>query len=275
MKRVLNLLPTESGHYGHDTFNEGFAAIGYLPVTKLHTPTPEDLLLLWNRTGPNGIRANHFEAAGGRVLVAENGYFGKHWRGSQWYALALTHHNTLAQWATPDPSRWRSFSVELSPWREPGGETVILAQRGIGEPGIQSPTHWHTQQNKAIPRARVRLHPGKAAVAANAIPLELDLVGASEVLTWASAAAMHALVWGIPVYYGYPKWIGAIAARRAVLYGDGPFTDDACRLAMFENLAWHMWRREEVKCGAALSSVLGMDLEHGEADIRISDSRQS
>jgi hypothetical protein len=261
MKRVLNKLPTISGHYGFDSFNTGFARLGYVGVPKLPNPDPHDILVIWNRYGESGALANRFEAIGARVIVVENSYMGKHWRGAQWYALALGHHAGAGEWPSLGGDRWRSWGVELAPWRTPGGETVVLGQRSIGEAGIKSPTDWHKSVAKQVRGARVRLHPGKDPKTKT---LETDLARASVAVTWASAAGIKALMLGVPVFYAYPKWIGATACRPLAQMALGPLTDDELRLRMFERLAHAMCTRDEITSGEALDKLLSYTREKKE-----------
>lgn len=256
MKRALNMLPTLSGHYGFDVFNEAAQRNGFVPLTKMGKPSEKDILFVWNRQGSNAVRAHEFARAGARIVVVENGYLGKHALGSQWYAMALAHHNGAGQWPALGPERWASLGLPLAPWRKPGGETVVLGQRGIGEAGIASPKAWEQLALRQVKPARLRPHPGPAAQAAKAKPLEEDLVNASAVVTWGSSAALTALRLGIPVYHDFRKWIGGLACRHLDDYRLGPVCDDGLRLKMFERMAWAMWRREEVATGDALDLLL-------------------
>lgn len=243
----------DSSHYGRDTFRAGLENCGYVWTDYIQTPTPEDVLLIWNRGVINNVIAHRWQAAGARVLVAENGYLGKHWRGVQWYAIALGRHGGGGYWPLAGPQRWHGWAVPLAPWRKPGGDLVVLAQRGIGEPGITAPPNWYISMCSTFKSARVRVHPGKDDVT---LPLERDLANTSAVITWSSGAALKALVLGIPVFYGYKDWIGAGAARHVDDRSKGVSTDDAARLAMFERLAWAQWTKEEVAQGEPFRKLL-------------------
>lgn len=255
MRRFINLLPTVATHYGFESFNVGLQRIGYQRVERIKDSTKGDVLLSWNRQGAIHVQAQQFERTGGRVVVVENGYFGKHWRGAQWYAMALDHASGGGQWPDAGAARWQAWAVPLAPWHE-AGETVVLGQRGIGEIGIKSPTDWNRTAIKHVGNARIRAHPGNAVVAKSALPLETDLANAGAVCTWASAAGIRALAMGVPVFYGYPSWIGAKASRPIKDCKLGPLRDDALRLAMFERLSWAMWTRAEVESGEALDLLL-------------------
>lgn len=242
--RALNLL-RPSLHYRRDAFDAGLRAAGYEVVDALTKPEPGDVVLAWNRTGGVGETAHHLERRGATVLVTENGYLGKHWRGGEWFALAVGHHAGAGKWPDGGPERWDSWGVELAPWKD-GTETVILGQRGIGEPGIKSPDNWAEGVRSTIGFGRIRPHPGQG----EGIPLEVDLANAREVVTWASGAALQALTLGVPVWYRFPQWIGAKACRPLSEYGaEPPRMDDRDRLAMFRRLAWAMWTLDEIRSG--------------------------
>lgn len=218
-------------------------------------PAPGDVLLIWNRYGHWHDMASRFAARGCAVLVAENGYLGRDWRGGHWYALARDYHNGAGRWPVV-PGRWASWGVELAPWREAGDELVLLNTRGIGPRGVAQPASWLREVVAALTSAghavRVREHPGERP----AVPLEDDLARAWAVVTWGSGGALKALTWGVPVFYGFPCWIGAPAGRLlgpAVL---APRCGD--RLPMFERLAGAMWNTEELATGAPFRALLGL-----------------
>lgn len=237
--------------YRRDAFCSGLEAAGYKLVQHLRDPGRDDTLILWNRYGAYDEQARHWERAGARVVVAENGFLGKTWRGGEWFALALGHHSGAGKWPNGGPERWDSWGVELSLWRQ-DGETVVLGQRGIGEIGIASPQGW---AEKALKRTggRVRSHPGKSA---SQDDLAHDLRNAGQVVTWHSGAALLALTMGIPCWHDYPRWIGAGASRPLKEWPGEPKRDDAARLECFRSLAWAQWTLDEIANGYAFHQLL-------------------
>jgi hypothetical protein len=250
LKRAQNLL-RESLHYRSEAFASGLQAAGFSVVKLIADPTPEDLLLTWNRYSRFDVEACRFEAAGARVVVVENGYLSKSWRGGNWFSMALGHHAGAGTWNVGGPERWDAIGAEIAPWRTEG-ETVILGQRAIGERGIASPDGWAESVQRRI-GGRIRQHPGKYQPA---VSLEQDLRTAGQVVTWASSAALLALIAGVPVWYGFDRWIGAQAGLPLALYGAEPKRSDADRLAMFRRLAWAMWTLEEIRDGRAFDHLL-------------------
>jgi hypothetical protein len=250
MRRALNLL-REAIHYRRAAFDEGLQAAGFRLVSNLAEPGPGDLLVIWNRYGGFHERALLFERAGADVLVVENGYLGKAWRAGEWFALALSHHAGAGRWVDGGPSRWDSWGIKLSPWRDGGSDTLILGQRGIGEPDIRSPDRWAESARRRF-GGRIRPHPESGVTS---VPLLDDLASTGQVLTWNSSAALMALMAGIAVWHEFPCWIGGGAARPLSDWPGEPRRDDEARLAMFRRLAWAIWTLDEVRTGVPIARL--------------------
>lgn len=241
-------------HYRKNAFEHGLKVLGYQTKSYVSDPGADDVLVIWNRSFRGAEDADRFARGGARVVVAENGLFGKEWRGGNWYSLALNHvAGAGGDWLDSGPSRWESFDVQLQPWRTTGSETVVLGQRSIGEPGIKSPVGWEEKQ-KTLYGARIRAHPGR--MHSQSPPLEKDLANASQVITWASSSALQALLMGIPVFYGCPTWCGKQAARPLSEFGQQPKRDDESRLALFRRLAWAIWTIDQIDDGSAFYHLL-------------------
>lgn len=242
--------------YRREVFLSGLAAAGYRVCASIDDPEPGDVLVLWNRYGINDDIGHRYEKAGARVVVCENAYLGKDWLGDTWFAMALGHHCGAGLWVEGGFERWDSLGVLMKPFRDDGTETLILGQRGIGEPDVASPRDW-AEHAQAKYGGRIRPHPGNNEPR---IPLEKDLSNAKEVLTWHSAAALHALLLGVPVWYDFKHWIGAMAGRPLKLYGEAPCKrSDPDRVAMFRRLIWAQWRLSEIASGKAFSWLLQED----------------
>lgn len=197
-------------------------------------PREHDLLVTWNRIGAaNDAAKLYFQ-----VIVAENATWGNDFMGGQWLHLARDRHNTAGMFQVAGADRWDSLGVELAPFRIEG-ETVILAQRGIGSPPTSMPSGW---PDSAWSRhgGRIRRHPGRN----KAISLEEDLKRCGKVVTWGSGAAIKALIMGIPVVSEMPDWIGK------------QDNTEAGRLEMLRRLAWAQWRMDEIASGEPFVRLL-------------------
>lgn len=243
--------------YGRDEFAGGLAALGYrVSHIAKHRPDPEDVLLVWNRRRAEDSAVDRYRRAGARIVVAENGFIRASNEKAKSYALALEHHNGAGRWPVGGGERFAMSGIELHPWRSVGDHVLMLPQRGIGEKGIAQPPGWAHTAFRTLEAAtdrpvRLRRHPGPAKTEPYA-----ELEGAHAAVTWASGAAIKALAFGIPVFYGLDRWIGAGAALPLGSDLEEPLMDDARRLAMFERLAWAQWSIAEIVTGEAFEWLL-------------------
>lgn len=237
MRAFLNL--RQAVPERRSAFVRGLERCGYSVIEAITTqPKPGDVLVTWNRIADGHHAASVFESRGLPVLVTENAAWGNDFAGRRWYSLARGYHNTAGQFPVGGPERWDSLGVRLPAFRT-NGETVILAQRGIGTPPTRSPIGW---EYGALARygGRVRSHPGLR----DAVPLERDLADAGRVVTWGSGAAIKALLMGVPVVSEMPGWIGE------------QDNTEAGRLAMFRRLAWAQWTLDEIASGEPFARLL-------------------
>lgn len=249
-------------HYRRDAFVAGLAACGYTIVTQpLRTISPADILVIWNRGPQFQYEAKRHELAGSQVVVAENGYLDTvDEDGHQFFSLALDHHNGAGRWLCGPGDRWPLLGQALCPWRKEGASILVLPQRGMGAPGVAMPRGWENDIRRRLARmtsrpVRVRPHPG---LKSKARPLAPDLQNVHAVVTWASGAALKALLAGVPVFHDMPSWVGASAARPLAGVQDleSPLMDDQARLKMFQRLAWCQWSVADIASGVALRWIL-------------------
>lgn len=245
----------ENPHYRRDAFIRGLSENGYSVVGGVKNPQPYDVLVVWNRYADTHAEACRWESVGARVVVAENGYMGRDWRGSVWYAMAMNWHMGRGTWNVGDASRATELFGEPPPWRFGDGPIVILGQRGIGAPSIIAPSGWVATVLRELRDQRIpvvlRSHPGNDPDQAG---LDLALRHARAAITWSSGAGIKALVGGVPVYYGLKNWIGAPAAKAYANPLPSPFIGD--RSLMLQRLAWAMWELSEISSGRAFDHLL-------------------
>ena len=237
--------------YRRDAFVAGLKAVGC--DLGQHPP---DLVVCWNRYGDSDRIGKDCERRGGTVLVAENGPLGREFRGGHYYTICRSRHNTVGTFPEGGPKRWSAWNVPMQPWRRDGKHILVLPARGIGTPPVVQPLEWLDQTLAWLARAtrrpvKVRQHPGEKTPSR---PLEEDLRNAWCCLTWGSGAALKALLAGVPVFYGYPGWIGRSAAWPIGCDLEEPFLGD--RLPMFQQLAWSMWEVGEIATGEPFRRLL-------------------
>lgn len=218
-----------------EAFTAGLQRLGYRVVIGLsRSPRDHDALITWNRIGAANDAARLFQ----NIIVAENATWSNDFMGDSWLHLARDRHNTAGMFPVGGPDRWDSLGVELKPFRT-DGETVILAQRGIGSAPTAMPANWPSDAYRRH-GGRIRKHPGRN----KAIPLAEDLKRCGKAVTWGSGAAIQALMMGIPVISEMPGWIGRCE------------NTEAGRLEMFRRLAWAQWRIDEIASGEPFARLL-------------------
>jgi len=261
----------EGPHYRRNAFLQGLRQAGYEPSVNQPPESKHagDLLIIWNRYGDWHDQALRFERAGGRVIVAENGYAGRDKDGRQYYALsdqwhqrplidATGEHSSLV---TRHSSRFELLGIEVAPWRAPApqGHVLICAQRGFGVRPHCMEKKWPgqiaTELRKYTKRPiRIRPHPEDRDVPQQdrtRRPLADDMDGAHAVVVWSSTAAVKALLAGIPVFHGGPDFIVQPAAKLGIESIEDPLMGD--RAAAFERLAWGQWSVSEIEAGLPFS----------------------
>lgn len=264
-------LTRRDDHYRHGAFSAGLKAHGY--QVRVDDPSgfgPDDVLLIWNRYSVWDSIATRFAAAGGTVLVVENGYLGP--KGisphsmspREWYAIGRGFHNDSAAVRSGGPERFAALGVELKPWRQVnGGHILLCPNRCFGTPGRIMGPEWPTKMTRELRavtgrEVRFRPHPGNEAPR---VPLAADLKNCYAMVIWNSSVGIQAMIEGIPVYSFAPNWICKPAAI------DTPMADieaiplgpiqEQMRLTALAHMAWGQWHFDEVASGTAFSWVLG------------------
>lgn len=255
---IATCLIRSSPHYRQDAFIAGLQALGFTVETEYQGRplTTDNLLIIWNRYGLYDALARQFEAAGARVIVAENGYIGHDSNGHKLYALALNHHNGAGRWYIGEMDRSREQNLKLEPWRNHGDDIVILPQRGIGPDGVAMPKGWSGQVHAKIMqctnrKVRIRHHPGQNP---EVMPLIDDLSDAWAAVTWGSSAALKAIFAGIPVFYCFKRWIGGSAAKYGIEDLSLAYTTD--RAELMQRISWAQWAVDEIALGIPFRYLL-------------------
>ena len=264
MRKAYSLIRREP-HYRHDAFLSGLAAAGYEvhDAAPVFPVKPGDVLVIWNRYHEREQLADRFEAAGGAVLVAENGYVRGRHDGGDYYALAVHGHNGSGSWYCGGPERWQTLGVELKPWM--GGITwtgpghiLVAPNRPFGMRGTVMPANWTEECAKRLRKlttreVRIRCHPGNGP---SSVPLVDDLRGAWAVVIWSSSVGVKALIEGIPVVCEAPYWICKPATVPVV---DGLYNAwdmDRLRRGQLRRLAWAQWSIAEIASGEPFGHLL-------------------
>lgn len=240
-------------HYRRDAFVNGLKRAGYEVKDAGRPASKQDFLVVWNRYGGSELRADQWEADGGTVLVAENGYIGVDELGRQRYALAIHGHNGSGWFPVGADDRFALLGIELQPWRMNGDKVVVRGQRGIGTKQMASPPGWHGAVGDALQKAQalpvvIVEHPGRGAPTRK---IEDHLATAAACVVWCSSVGVLALTMGVPVWYAAPYFICADACRRLKddIELEYPATSDASRLTSMRHMAHGQWTVAELESG--------------------------
>jgi hypothetical protein len=255
-----------ANHYRLDVFEKGLRAAGYdYQYGYSGQPAnPGDVLVMWNRYGNWNSMADRFEASGGSVIVAENGYYTPDKR--KVIALAIGgHHGSGTVWVPEEKGkaakRLVDLNIDFKGFRgpRPDGHVLVCGQRGIGSPEMRSPSNWHervaTELRAMTDReVRVRLHPELLRRAGHEPPpLSSDLQGAAHVVVWSSNSAIESLIAGIPTWYCAPHHV----LQRAMMGLQG-FAETAAwrsRYLAFIEMSWSQWFLDEIGQGIAFEHL--------------------
>lgn len=257
--------------YRHDAFIAGLKAAGHTVYKNRPNKFDKDsLLVIWNRYADNHNLATQVEEAGGRVLVAENGYIGKggsspkfdvHPKGGEqdhYYALTEGWHNGGAPWKAGDRSRWDELGITMKPWRESGDYILVCPNRSFGVAGRSMPEQWAEKMAARIAKdvtlpVRIRAHPGNDKPKRGLIE---DLAGAAAVVVWTSTCGVHALVEGIPTICEAPHWICKETSPAWAEALAGADVAPGAREDALARLAWAQWTIAEIASGYAFRHLL-------------------
>lgn len=236
--------------YRRAAFEGGLRRLGYELIHSGNPEGPADLLLQWNRKPQDEGQASAWEAAGGTVIVCENGYIGRDEQGRQLYAISTRGHNGSGWFPKSDEDRFTPLGVDVAPWRTGGVHVLVCGQRGIGSKTMASPPNWHFNAQRYLTvrtkrPVRIRYHPGNQAPQT---PLEKDLEDCWACAIWSSSSGVRALTLGVPVLYEAPHWICSEAAKPLALV-ENPDRSDSRRLAALRTMAHGQWRVSEIESG--------------------------
>lgn len=263
MNKTAYLLIRPLPHYRRGSFEAGLRALGFqIGGVPRGTISPADVLVMWNRYGPDHRLAEHFSKCGGTVIVAENGLLGRDRPDGHWYSLALDYPAAMGGALPLRIEGWNRTDIigaKLGELRQGGDEVMVLEQRGIGPPDWASPPKWAEKMaarlaldtNRLI---RIRAHPGEN----KSTPIEDDLRNVWCVVTWASSAAIRAMVAGVPVFYALPTWIAKAGGRQ--LWGrmdlENPLRDPYARRMAIERVGRSTWHTMEIETGEPFARLL-------------------
>lgn len=260
MKAVLRI--RKEPIYRRAAFESGLKRVGFVLDDRMSKPDgPESWLVIWNRQGIDEAQADAWEAAGGTVIVCENGYLQK--VDKTHYAISVHGHNGSGWFPIGDEDRFGTLGFELKPWRHLNTtryhRALVCAQRGIGSKLMKSPSQWGEKiamhidsKSGGIWVATLRQHPGNFKPKT---PLTVDLARANACIVWSSAAGVQALVEGVPVFYAAPRWVCSEAVNPFTAF---PMivTVNSLRERALHRMSHGQWHHEEITIGEPFARII-------------------
>lgn len=260
-------------HYRRSAFLEGLSAIGCTLLeesSRSRSFSPDDLLVIWNRYGDDHLIACQVEAAGGTVIVAENGYLSSGGGipkfdkagppESRYYALALSGHNGSGVSTRGSAARWAKLGVTMQEFHslDNDGHILVCPNRSFGRPDMVMPFDWAEYTVASIKRytsrqVRVRPHPLNSKPKT---PLSDDLRGAWAAVIWSSSAGVHALVEGVPVFQCGPYFVCSAATGKDLKSIEQPLIGYEHREEAMVALSGAQWSLTEIASGEAFMRLL-------------------
>src|SRR5690606_38444916 len=156
-----------------------------------------------------------------------------------------------------DGKRFKALGVEIKPWRASGSHVVVCPQSDhfmrviAGYPG-----KWRDEVVAALRQVtdrEIRVREWSANKGALSATLEADLVGAHALVTWSSAAAVTAILAGVPVIAMGQCAASTMSAAAIDDLENLPMRDDRERWASV--LADNEWSLDEFRAGVAWRSL--------------------
>ena len=255
----------------------GFEGYKLVTCPEECTPSPDDILIIWNRHLKQDAVAKHFEKAGAKVWLFENPYISTDDK-ADWFSVGLGLHNCIeySPKLQDDGTRWRKlFNKPIKEWKNPcsEGTVLIISQNkhwgggGIGFEQYRQPSCWDSQtceQIKLKTRRPLlfRQHPnayqrgwanGMPEYLRNRIsdgtnPIVDDLRNAACTVVYTSNAATESLLEGVPVFVCGPSVYCMEACNKGIDKLNAPQMPD-CREELFHRMAWAQYHISEIEKG--------------------------
>jgi hypothetical protein len=181
---------------------------------------------------------------GRELFYMDHAYFGRR----TYYRItrnAFQHDGT----GDAGPERFDVHNRPVQPWREDGRHILICPNSPTYHRLFGVDVHeWVTEITRTI--AGVSQRPVRVRWKGQETPIDADLQDCWAVVTFSSAAALDALIAGVPVFVlapfaaAYRFGLPDVAQIESPIYPDG-------RARLMWNLAANQWTLDEIRAGAA------------------------
>jgi hypothetical protein len=237
---------------GRKPWQECIAGCQRLGPTSTELPNrfePDDVLVTWSPfRGSKRWRAfQAAKAAGGRVIVMENGWLSPVGE-TRYFQMAFDGWNGTGHFPDGGPERWASWGIALRPWRDVGRHVLVVGQKRqpMSDPR-RMPPGWAQSIRLRTERPVIRRMPSAAR------SLDEDLRDAHCTVTWTSTTVFKGLVAGIPTFHCGPNTLCPELSAFGLDIEAPVFPD---RQPVFERLAWCQWNATEIATGMPFARLV-------------------
>lgn len=253
MLTFFNAVPDRFDDGRNLAFVEGMKNAGFTQVNSVDA----DYALTWNLRSE---QAREALSRAGQVIVCEEGYTRHEFPDIEHFAIGVGGHNGSGVTRIGPRGRAASvFGISPNPWRleSSDGHILVCDQRGFGSPSMASPADFVDRATARIQevtnrRVVVRPHPRNRHLKPRRTTLMADLQTCHAVVTWASAAAIKAVIHGIPAYHFAPFYSAspAVQAEWSHLSTlESPIMSDTERNRGLDAMAWQQFTMDEIRDG--------------------------
>lgn len=184
------------------------------------------------------------QADGRTWWYGDHAYFGR----GEYYRVtrnAFQHDGT----GQASPDRFTRFGLTVKPWRRDGRHIVVCPNSriycGLHGFDVDAWVHDLGTQIRTVSDREIRVR-----WKTDSRPLSADLVNAWAVVVYSSAAALHALVAGVPIVTLAPFAASVGMGRTSITEIESPIYPDD-RVRFLSVLCHHQWTLGEMASGAA------------------------
>ena len=246
--RIALIASPRKAHQVHamTSIGYGFAAHGHTPqmFSTLANVTKADMVVTWGARNATHLprlilEAGYINGNSGDYVADRLRFISTSW---------LQPHGASKIYGEIDRKRWKSLGIDLEDWKEGGDYALILEQHpnDANSPPATDWANYVAAVDKVAP-IRIRPHP----LIEKSGTLESDLAGAQFAVTWASTAAVQAVISGIPVYALSEQAIVRPVAAHSL--AEAPKTPNRYHWAC--ELACRQWTPQELASGEFLEGI--------------------
>lgn len=236
------------------------------------TINSKDLLITWTpwRGSLSHRLGEQHKASGGQWVVMENGYIAG--VKEPHYSIGLNGFNGFGDHRAENsaPDRWKSFGLEILPWRANGEHIAVFSQMGGHDLRFTHHPNWPDDVVSRLeglsprkvlyrpkptrPRYFLKIHENVSVLESGNYEVESYLKGAWVAVVYNSKIAVESLRVGVPALFDSPCSILKSILQPGIESIENPAMPD--REQFFYNLAYAQWSAAEIASGEPFKRIL-------------------